>query len=414
MTTRMTAVLTGQVFSWLGDAFQVVALPVAIVVAGGSAGQMAAAITATTVARLVFTLFGGVWADRVQPRIVMAASDAVRAACGLVLACCFWAGAWSTPVIVGCAFVTAAAGAFFGPAFMTWRRAVVPAGARRRTNGTITSLRQLMLMLGPVLGGAVVGFAGAGVGFAVNAATFVASLAAVLVWAGQVDTTVSEFTEAGEGTEVDESFGEQLVAGWRAVRSRSWLLFGLLAAGFYHIGNGAILVLAPLLVARETGGAHAVGIVAAAEGLGGFVGAALGSRIHLRRPLFSGWAPLLLMPLWAFSFAVFHSVWPIAVLAAVGYAGLLFYDVHWETAIQQAVPGELQGRVHSWDILMSFVALPLGSMLAAPLAQTFGARQVIAVAACFLLIASVVPLFIRSMREFTLEPSQTDQPAPSR
>ncbi len=236
----------------------------------------------------------------------------------------------------------------------------------------------------------------------------------MLVWAGQVDTTASELTEAGEGTEVDESFGEQLVAGWRAVRSRSWLLFGLLAAGFYHIGNGAILVLAPLLVAREAGGAHAVGIVAAAEGLGGFVGAALGSRIHLRRPLFSGWAPLLLMPLWAFSFAVFHSVWPIAVLAAVGYAGLLFYDVHWETAIQQAVPGELQGRVHSWDILMSFVALPLGSMLAAPLAQTFGARQVIAVAACFLLIASVVPLFIRSMREFTLEPSQTDQPAPSR
>ena len=113
MTTRMTAVLTGQVLSWLGDAFQVVALPVAIVVAGGSAGQMAAAITATTVARLVFTLFGGVWADRVQPRIVMAASDAVRAACGLVLACCFWAGAWSTPVIVGCAFVTAAAGAFY-------------------------------------------------------------------------------------------------------------------------------------------------------------------------------------------------------------------------------------------------------------------------------------------------------------
>ena len=48
MTTRMTAVLTGQVLSWLGDAFQVVALPVAIVVAGGSAGQMAAAITATS------------------------------------------------------------------------------------------------------------------------------------------------------------------------------------------------------------------------------------------------------------------------------------------------------------------------------------------------------------------------------
>lgn len=118
------------------------------------------------------------------------------------------------------------------------------------------------------------------------------------------------------------------------------------------------------------------------------------------------------MPLWAFSFAVFHSVWPIAVLAAIGYAGLLFYDVHWETAIQHAVPGELQGRVHSWDILMSFVALPLGSMLAAPLAAAYGARPVIAVGACFLLVASVVPLFIRSMRTFEV-PSSAESKAPA-
>lgn len=399
MIPRVTGVFAGQVLSWLGDAFQVVALPVAIVVAGGSAGQMAAAITATTTARLVFTLFGGVWADRLQPRLVMAASDAVRALAAMALAVGFWAGAWSTPLVVVCAFVSAAVGAFFGPASMSWRRAVLPAEARQRTNGTLTSIRQLMLMLGPVIGGAVVGFAGAGIGFALNAATFVASLLTVLTWAGRIDVTPAQN---------EETFVGQLTEGWRAVRSRSWLFFGLLAAGFYHIGNGAVLVLGPLLVARELGGAHAVGVVAAAEGLGGFVGAALGARIHLDRPLFTGWAPLLLMPLWAFSFAIFHSVWPIALLAAIGYAGLLFYDVHWETAIQHAVPGELQGRVHSWDILMSFVALPLGSMLAAPLASAFGARQVIAVAACFLLVAGVVPLFIRSMREFRVVPQAED------
>lgn len=400
---RTQGVLAGQVASWLGDAFQVVALPVAIVLAHGSAGQMAAAITATTVARLVFTLFGGVWADRVQPRLIMALTDVVRAISAAVLAAAFVFGAWSTPLVIVCAFVSAAAGAFFGPAFMTWRRAVIPADQRQRTNGTLTSLRQLMLMLGPVTGGAAVGFAGPAFGFTLNAVTFVVSLAAVLAWARPVDIVRTEGSEA---------FTAQLVEGWRAVRSRSWLLWGLLAAGFYHIGNGAVLVLAPLLVASELGGAHAVGIVAAAEGLGGFLGAALGARIHLKRPLFTGWAPLILMPLWAFSFAVFHSVWPIAVLAAIGYAGLLFYDVHWETAIQHAVPGELQGRVHSWDILMSFVALPLGSMLAAPLAAAYGARPVIVVGACFLLVASVVPLFIRSMRTFEV-PSSAESKAPA-
>lgn len=400
---KANAVFAGQVLSWLGDSFQMVALPVAIVLAHGSTVQMAASITALTLSRLMFTLFGGVWADRLQPRTVMAAADGVRAASALVLALAFWRGQWSTPLVVLSAALSGGAGCFFNPAFMRWRQVVVPENARRRTYGTLSSLRQLMTLLGPAAAGAVVGFAGPAWGFVVNAVTYAGSLVAVVSWAQRI--------EQGP-IAPEETFSTQLTAGWRAVRSRSWLMMGLLAAGFYHIGNGMILVLAPLLVVKEMGGAHAVAVVAAAEGLGGLVGAALGARVHVERALFFGWAPLVLMPLWGFGFAVLHSVWPIAVLAALGYAGLMFYDVHWEMALQFAIPSALQGRVHSWDISLSFVALPLGSMAAPGLAATYGTRDVIAVAACTLLVAAVAPLFLRSMREFRI-PRPTPTPVPA-
>ena len=390
---RVHVVLSSQVLSWLGDAFHTVALPVAIAVNGGGALQMSASVTSVVVARLVFTLFGGVWSDRIQPVTVMAVADLVRAFAAGSLAVGFATGEWSLGLVIMTALLIAGAGSFFQPAFLVWRTAMISEADRQRTNGALTSLRSLMSMLGPVLGGSVVGFCGAAAGFTINALTFLASFVLVVVCAGRIQSSE---------TEAAPRFLAQVVEGWQAVRERSWLLTGLIAAGVYHVGNGAVLVLAPLLVAREYGGAQALGIVSAAEGLGGFLGAALGARVRIERPMFYGWMPLLLMPLWAASFAFAHTVWVVAVLGAIGYAGLLFYDVHWETAIQQAVPLRLQGRVHSWDILLSFVALPVGSMAAAPLAQMWGARTVIAVGAVILFLAAFVPLFVPSMRRFRL------------
>lgn len=401
MNSRVRAVLGAQVLSWLGDAFHVVALPVAIAVNGGSAAQMSASVTTVIVARLLLTIVGGVWSDRFQPRLVMAVSDLLRAGAATLLAVGFATGHWSTGLIIVTALIIAGSGSFFGPAYLAWRTAVIPERLRRQTNGTLTSLRSLMGMLGPAVGGALVGFAGASVGFAVNAATFLVSGLIVIAFAGHTPKLATP--------DAAPAFLDQVREGWRAVSSRSWLLTGLIGAGIYHIGNGAVLVLAPLLVAHEYGGARAVGIVSAAEGLGGFLGALLGARIHLNRPMFHGWMPLLLMPLWAASFALAHSLWVVALLAVLGYAGLLFYDVHWETAIQNAIPVELQGRVHSWDILMSFVALPIGSVAAVPLADHFGARPVISVAAAILLGASLAPLFAPSMRQFRLEPAASVQ-----
>jgi hypothetical protein len=57
----------GQGLSWLGDAFQPIALSVAVIASGGSATDLGLLLASGILARLGCTLIGGVWADRVRP-----------------------------------------------------------------------------------------------------------------------------------------------------------------------------------------------------------------------------------------------------------------------------------------------------------------------------------------------------------
>jgi len=122
---------------------------------------------------------------------------------------------------------------------------------------------------------------------------------------------------------------------------------------------------------------------------------------------------LLLMPLWALAY-----VWPgtlVAVLAGavVGYAGLTFFVVAWDTALQDHIPHHLLARVSSWDLLTSFLAMPIGNALAGPLSEAFGINRVLVVCAAVLFVAGLVPLMLRSTRRLTRRAGPAVAPAVS-
>jgi MFS family permease len=376
----------GQALSWLGTGFQTVALAVAVVGNGGSAGDLGLVLACNTIALLFFTLFGGVWADRVQPQRAMALADIVRFVTVGGIAWMFWTGHRS--LLLLCVLVAAgsAAGSLFQPAMTALKPMLVSVEQRQSANATLSILKTGCSMLGPVAGGLVVAAFGAPLGFAINAVSFLASVATVLLIRTRVQRTAREGMLA------------ELRSGWREVRSRDWLLSGVLAATLYHIANGAALVLVQVVALRDLGGASSLGFIAAAEGLGGVIGAALALRWMPRRLLVGGWLALMTMPLWLLAY-----VWP-GVLAAVlagavlGYAGLFYFDVAWETAIQDHVPHRVLARVASWDIVTSFAAMPIGSALAGPLASAFGIRPVLAGCAVVLFAAAVVPLLVDGTR----------------
>jgi MFS family permease len=379
----------GQALSWLGNGFQTVALAVAVVVNGGGPGDLGVVLAVSIVGRLAGTLFGGVWADRVQPQLVMVLSDLIRLLAVGGMSVMFAVSSGSIPLLCVLAGVTAAAGAFFSPAMTALKPMVVTVENRQKANATLSLLQSTCQVLGPAIGGLTVAAVGAATGFAVNAASFLASIISVLF----IRARVARAPRTGLFREIGE--------GWSAIRERDWLLRGVFAATVYHVANGVVLVLAQVIAVRDLGGASAAGIIAAAEGLGGVVGAAVGLRFRPRRLLRAGWLSLLLMPLWAFAY-----VWPgtlaaVLVGAVIGYAGLIFYDVQWTTAVQDHVPHRLIARVDSWDMLTSFIAMPVGNALAGPLAHWFGTSWVLAGCSLVLLLSGASPLVSRDTRTLT-------------
>jgi MFS family permease len=380
---------TGMTLSWLGRGFQTVALAVAIIVAGGGAGDLGLVMATSITAMLACALFGGVWADRLQPTRVMVLSDAVRFAATGGMALMFGAGGYHLPLLCGLAAVSAGAGSFFDPAMMSLKPMLVVPERRQSTNATLSLLQTTCAVIGPAVGGVVIAKFGAPVGFAVNAVSFLASLVAALL----IRARAERAPRAGMLRELGE--------GWREIRSRDWLLAGVLAATVYHIANGVILVLVQVVAIERLGGASAVGLIASAEGLGGVLGAAIAIRFRPRRLLRAGWFTLLLMPLWALAY-----VWPAVLVAVVagaiiGYAGLSFFSVAWETAIQDHVPHRSLGKVASWDQLTSFLAMPVGNALAGPLSAAYGINPVLVVCGLVLLGSGAAPLLVRSSRRLT-------------
>ncbi|WP_250030401.1 MFS transporter [Paractinoplanes maris] len=392
---------TGQTLSWVGNGFQTVALAVAVVQAGGGPGDLGLVLASSIVARLACTLFGGVWADRLQPQRVMVASDLVRLFAAAAMALMFFQDSYHLPLLCALAAVSTGAASFFDPAFGALKPLLVPMEKRQSANATLSLLQTGSQVAGPALGGVTVAAFGASAGFSVNALSFLASMIAALL--------LRVRAERGPRT----SMLSELADGWREIARRDWLLGGLFGATVYHIANGVILVLVQVVAIERLGGPSAAGFIAAAEGLGGVAGAAIALRFKPRRLLRAGWLTLLLMPLWALAY-----VWPaelIAVIAGaiIGYAGLIFFDVAWETAIQDHVPQRMLGRVASWDYLTSFLAMPIGNVLAGPLAAAYGTDKVLTACAAVLFLSALSQLLIpgaRTLTRATPTPSSANRP----
>lgn len=382
--------ITGQGLSWVGDTFNPIALSVAVVISGGGAGELGVILATGVVARLLCTLVGGVWADRTTPHLLMVAADVVRALSVAGIAVAF-ATLGDPPVVLlaGLAAVTSGAGAFFHPAFAAIRPLIVPSAGLQSSNAAISFLQSSAQVAGPVLAGVVVAGFGSVPGFAVNAVTFAWSAVCVSRLRARPHRVPQR---GGLLAEVAEGLGE--------IRTRDWLWTGLVSAAMFHVAGGAFIVLVEVTAVRDLGGAHALGLITTALGVGGIVGGLVGLRLQPRRMLLWAFVALGLFPLFPFSFAWGGGLFAILAMAAIAQAGLLYFDVGWQTALQQGVPHDRLARVVSWDILISFIALPLGNVLAGPLSELLATRDLMVGIAVWMLVAGCWPALVRGVRGF--------------
>jgi MFS family permease len=351
--------------SFFGSAIAPVAIAFAVLDLTGSASDLGLVLAARMIPQLVFMLVGGVWADRLPRHLVMFASDLLTGSAQAATAALLLTGNAEIWHLVVLQAVGGSAFAFFFPASTGLVPQTVEAPLLQQANAVLRLALNAGSIGGAALGGILVAGVGSGWALAIDAATFFVS-ASFLV---RMRVTRGARVEA-------PNFLRELREGWREFVSRTWLWVIVVGFGVLNAAEtGAFNVLGPVVAKEELGGATAYGAIFAAEAIGLVLGGALMLRFRPSRPLFAGCLAVLLMPPVLVLLAVGAPLPLIIAASIVMGLGIEVFAVMWETALQQHVPGEALSRVSSYDALGSFIFIPLGQLLAGPIADEIGVDE---------------------------------------
>jgi predicted MFS family arabinose efflux permease len=95
-------------------------------------------------------------------------------------------------------------------------------------------------------------------------------------------------------------------------------------------------------------------------------------------------------------------------------AGFALFDVWWLTALAERIPPDKLSRVTSYDWMVSLGLVPLGFLIAGPLAEAYGASTVLAGGALLALaamLAGLAPRETRTLRRLEIAPDSGGQRA---
>ena len=212
--------------SVVGDALFPVALAFAVLdELDGTPAQLGLVLAAQTVPLAILILAAGVWADRLNRRNVMIVSDLGRATVQALLAVLLLtdsAELWHVVVLVAI-YGTFEAG--FAPAV----GGLVPEVAGRehlqKANATLGIARNVGMVLGPTLAGLLIVFAGPGTAIAIDAGTFLVSVAFLALLHVHHDRQAT----------TEHHFWRDLKDGIGEVRKRRWMWTFMPAFSAYHL-----------------------------------------------------------------------------------------------------------------------------------------------------------------------------------
>jgi len=399
--------------SVLGDRLVTVALALFVIDLTGDPVDLGIVLAAHSLPLVGFMLVGGVWADRVQRHRLMVVTDLVRFVLHATLATLIIIGEvaiWQV-VVIEALFGTAEA--FFRPAAAGLMPQTVPEEEIQEASALIAMSNNVCEFVGPALATALVLGVGAGEAFALDAATFVVSAAFLIRMRPRRRDAAVGAEVAGDDPE-NESIGEQLRAGFAEVRARAWVWAVLLgASATLFLGLAPWFVLGPTIAEDNYGGTGVYGVVEAALGAGTILGAIAAIRWRPQRPMRIG---LVLAALWCPMAVAYALGAPLAVvlpMAIVGGFGFSVFDIWWMTALAERIPPDRLSRVSSYDWMVSLGLLPIGYLLAGPLAEAFGAAEVVAVGSGLAMLAWLAALLPREVRDLPRIGSATRMPEPT-
>ncbi|XTP09184.1 MFS transporter [Streptomyces albus subsp. chlorinus] len=379
---------TGRAVAKLGDAMLPLALSAGLIQRGHGPGAIGAALASLTVFLAGFVVFGGVFCDRFNTRVLMIGSDLVRVGTQALMSVLFLTGNVVLWQVCAIGAVNGICAGLFQPGVAS----TIPRVAAdvQGANGLIRTAESLAMLLGPALAGALVGGFSPGVVFAAHAATY--ALSALCLALLRLPAPAGRAAERS-------SYRADLVEGWREFRARTWMWSVILIWMVYVVTVSGPLV--PLTASEiiPDDGPGVYGLVNSALGGGTALGGLLALRFRPVRQLRAG--SLALAACCLFPAAVGLGLPPAAMMTAafVWGVGGGVWSVMWATSVQTQVPGEILNRIHAYEVAGSLAMMPVGQALAGPAAHLLGGRTVLVAGGVIMVGVSTALLSVPAIRD---------------
>ena len=381
-------------------AFSLVGVSFAVLDATGSTADLSYVLAAQILPSLVFALVGGVFADRFAPQRVIVAANLMIAVGEGGFGLLVLLGQPQLWQMIGLETLSGAGMAVFYPA----SQALLPRLVPDRLLQEASAMSRLAMNAAQMGGAAIAGLfvAAAGPGWAL-ATCGIGML-------GTVPLLLAIRAPGAERTG-QASLLRDLREGWAEFASHTWLWattiqFCVVLAAWY----GAFDVLGPAVARRDLGGPAAWGVIMAADAVGLIIGGLVALRFTPRKPIRF---VVLIGGACAISPLALAGPWPLpAVCAAALVLGIALeiMMVQWTVTLARHIPPDRLARVSSYDVLGSVAAMPVGALVAGPLAARIGVPVTEYGAVVLIVVASLLALVPREVRSLTS--AQTPSPEP--
>ncbi len=379
---------SGQALSQLGAQIAELAIPVlAVLLLNASELEVGVLNAANVAAFLVIGLPAGAWIDRMRKRHVMIVADGVRAVALGVLPLLWWAGVLQIWHVFAVALVMGVATVFFDVSYQSIVPSLVRSGQIAEANGKLESTYQVANIVGPGLGGWLIGILTAPFAILATVGTYLVSLVALLFTRDHEQRRVPEdrapiLREISEG--LRWVFGERLLR--RIVGTTS-------VSNFFSTVS---YTLVPIFLLRELGfTVESMGVVLSLGAIGGLAGAV--ATPHIVRWVGEARA----IPLSAIGFSVIALLLPVATLVpAIAFPLLVFqwfvssfmvllYNITQVTFRQRITPPRLLGRMNASVRFVVWGVMPVAALLSGGLGTWLGVVPTMWIGAVGQLVAAL-------------------------
>jgi MFS family permease len=384
---------TGQVISIIGSWMQATAQRFLVYELTQSAAFLGLVGFASGVPSWLFTLFGGVIADRVSRRKMLIIAQSAMMVLAFLLAFLVFTDLVQPWHVVVLAFLLGVANAFDAPARQAFVVELVGRADMTNAIALNSSVFNIGTVIGPAIAGLIYSWLGPAWCFTINGISYLAVIGALLLM---------RLASSPKQPRVRRPVLPELMVGVRfAFGNGNIRTLMIVVAAVSVFGMGLMTLIPAWASAVLQGDVRTNGWLLSARGVGSLIAALMIAYLGSRNARGKIWAiGSLLLPIALILFAIFK-VLPVSLLMLVilGWAFMAVVN-NTNAMIQSWVPDELRGRVMSVHVWVFMGSLPIGSLLAGAMAERLGEPAAILINGSILLVITLLTLLLKpSMRK---------------